>query len=193
MHESLRPIYTKYNESLKSLVSEIEGRLERFEEPLLENLMAQFDYVVLSLTEEDTEKKELYLSQANAYLDIAISNSYQYLIYALLQKIKVFKKRYGGKETIENLSDGGHAGNFLSSEKTMKDEIRKGRQLNEIEAIEHYRNAYNACIEQEKIIEKLPLAKLTSSKGSIGWTIIGMILSIVISIFAGIIVELYLS
>lgn len=192
MLESLRSIYTKYNEKLKPLVSEIEGRLEKFEEPILENLMAQFDYVVLSLTEKDLEKKELYLRQANTYLDIAISNSYQYLIYALLQKIKVFKKRYGGKETIEKLSDGDHAGNFLSLEKIMKDEVRKGRQLNEIEAIEHYRNAYNACIEQEKIIEKLPLTKLTSSKHSIGWTILGMILSIAFSIIAGIVVELYL-
>lgn len=35
MIESLNPIYTKYNEELKTKVSEIEGRLETFEEPLL--------------------------------------------------------------------------------------------------------------------------------------------------------------
>ena len=45
------------------------------------------------------------------------SNSYQYLIYALSSKIKVFKKRYGGKKTVEDLSNGEIAGSFKKLEK----------------------------------------------------------------------------
>lgn len=38
MTQDLKPIYLKYNKKLKPLISEIEGRLELFEEPLLTNL-----------------------------------------------------------------------------------------------------------------------------------------------------------
>ena len=42
-----RPLFDKYNGQLKPLVAQIEGRFEKFETPLLENLMHFWETIVL--------------------------------------------------------------------------------------------------------------------------------------------------
>ena len=39
MDERFKSLFDKYNSQLKPLVAKIEGRFEKFETPLLENLM----------------------------------------------------------------------------------------------------------------------------------------------------------
>lgn len=48
MNSDFSELYSRYNDVLKPLVSEIEGRLEQFEEPLLKNLFYFFDSLVLA-------------------------------------------------------------------------------------------------------------------------------------------------
>lgn len=191
MIESLNPIYTKYNEELKPKVSEIEGRLETFEEPLLGRVMEQFDYVALFVIEKDEELKDMYLSQAIASLDLAVSASYQYLIYALVKKIKSFKKRYGGKKCIERLSDGDYAGGFQKLEENARMAVREGNSLDDYDALPFYKDAYESYTELEQIVELMPIAKVKGCK--IIWTIVAAIMSIVISVGVGIGVERLLS
>lgn len=191
MLESLNSIYTKYNEELKPKVSEIEGRLETFEEPLLGRVMEQFDYVALFVVEKDEELKDMYLSQAITSLDLAVSASYQYLIYALVKKIKDFKKRYGGKKCIERLSDGDYAGNFQKLEKNARMAVREGNSLDDYDALPFYKNAYESYTNMEQIVELMPIAKV--KRGKLIWTIVAAITSIAISVLVGIVVERLLS
>lgn len=185
MTQDLKPIYLKYNKKLKPLISEIEGRLELFEEPLLTNLMAQFDYVALYMDKKDQN----LLKQADYFLDLSISNSFQYLIYALSYKIKVFKKRYGGKKTVEDLSNGEVAGCFKDLERKAQDAVRKGIRLNDNEALPYYKDAYNTYLELEKIVEQLPLSSLRKKQWGLGLSLLSWILSIIISVIVGILVS----
>lgn len=191
MIESLNPIYTKYNEELKPKVSEIEGRLETFEEPLLGRVMEQFDYVALFVIEKDEELKDMYLSQAIASLDLAVSASYQYLIYALVKKIKSFKKRYGGKKCIERLSDGDYAGDFQKLEENARMAVREGNSLDDYDALPFYKDAYESYTNLEQIVELMPIAKV--KRGKLFRTIVSAIMSIAISVGVGIGVERLLS
>lgn len=191
MIESLNPIYTKYNEELKPKVSEIEGRLETFEEPLLGRVMEQFDYVALFVIEKDEELKDMYLSQAIASLDLAVSASYQYLIYALVKKIKSFKKRYGGKKCIERLSDGDYAGDFQKLEENARMAVREGNSLDDYDALPFYKDAYESYTNLEQIVELMPIAKV--KRGKLFRTIVAAIMSIAISVGVGIGVERLLS
>lgn len=191
MIESLNPIYTKYNEELKPKVSEIEGRLETFEEPLLGRVMEQFDYVALFVIEKDEELKDMYLSQAIASLDLAVSASYQYLIYALVKKIKSFKKRYGGKKCIERLSDGDYAGDFQKLEENARMAVREGNSLDDYDALPFYKDAYESYTNLEQIVELMPIAKV--KRGKLFRTIVAAIMSIAISVLVGIVVECLLS
>ena len=43
-----QPIFQKYNNDLKPLISEIEGRVERFSQPLLLNIASVYDYMSIS-------------------------------------------------------------------------------------------------------------------------------------------------
>lgn len=189
--DSLNPIYVKYNEELKPLVSEIEGRLETFEEPLLERIMEQFDYVALFVDEKDEELKSMYLLQAMTSLKLAVSASYQYLVYALLKKISLFKKRYGGKEAIERLSDGEYAGLFEKLEKNIQKNVRKGCRVDDNEALPYYKEAYEACVEQEQIVELMSVARVKKQK--LVYSIVAALMSIAVSVGVGFWVERFLS
>ncbi|MBQ8239700.1 MAG: hypothetical protein IJZ38_02510 [Bacteroides sp.] len=191
MMDSLNPIYVKYNEELKPLVSEIEGRLETFEEPLLERIMEQFDYVALFVDEKDEELKSMYLLQAMTSLKLAVSASYQYLVYALLKKISLFKKRYGGKEAIERLSDGEYAGLFEKLEKNIQKNVRKGCRVDDNEALPYYKEAYEACVEQEQIVELMSVARVKKQK--LVYSIVAALMSIAVSVGVGFWVERFLS
>ena len=191
MMDSLNPIYVKYNEELKPLVSEIEGRLETFEEPLLERIMEQFDYVALFVDEKDEELKSMYLLQAMTSLKLAVSASYQYLVYALLKKISLFKKRYGGKEAIERLSDGEYAGLFEKLEKNIQKNVRKGCRVDDNEALPYYKEAYEACAEQEQIVELMSVARVKKQK--LVYSIVAALMSIAVSVGVGFWVERFLS
>lgn len=185
MSTPLNLVYNKYNEELKPLVSEIEGRLEKFEEPLLTNLMAQFDYVALSVTETDENNKNLYLQQALSHLDIAVTNSYQYLIYALVHKNNLFKKRCGGKKGIAKLADGKYFGELKVLEKQGNAKVRKGIEIDDCDAGEYFKEAYNYYTKQEIILEKLAVASIAHKGKSKLWIFIGWIISIAISVIIG--------
>ena len=181
----INTIYDKYNKELKPLISEIEGRLERFEEPLLINLMAQFDYVSLAILEDDSKQQNIYLQQALSHLDIAITNSYQYLIYALVHKNRLFKKRCGGKKGIAKLADGKYVGEFISLEKKGKNHVRRGMKLDDCNSYPYFKEAYDCYIKQEIILEKLAAVSITNQKLNKFWTVVGWIVSILISVIVG--------
>ena len=193
MTTPLNLVYNKYNKELKPLVSEIEGRLEKFEEPLLMNLMAQFDYVALSILEDDSNKQRLYLQQALSHLDIAVTNSYQYLVYALAKKNNIFKKRCGGEKGIAKLSDGKYIGKYKSLDKKGKANVRKGLTMEVCDAGVYFKEAYECYIEQETILEKLAIVSITRKKSFKSCIIIRGLFSIIISIIAGCIVNTWLN
>ena len=100
MHKRIIELYNKYNDTLRPLVSEIEGRNEYFEAPLLINMASMFDFIALSSIDED-----YYLEKASYHLDLCISQSYQYLIKNLDEKVNAFEKRCNVSD--RNILDGG--------------------------------------------------------------------------------------
>ena len=64
MHNRIAELYDRYNSTLRPLVSEIEGRNEYFEEPLLINVASMFDFIALSEVYDDDclEKASYHLN-----------------------------------------------------------------------------------------------------------------------------------
>lgn len=190
MHPQIAELYNRYNHTLRPLVSEIEGRIEHFEEPLLINVASMFDSIALSDgVNADTETS---LEQASCYLDLCISLSYQYLIKSLDEKVNAFEKRCSSSD--RNILDGG---NFIGRYRQLKDEAynhtRIGREKDDINAISDYAKAYRAYSNIEKLIDReLPVQIMQHTRSSSRvWTILGWIISIVISVAFGKIISVY--
>lgn len=190
MHTQIVKLYNRYNYTLRPLVSEIEGRIEHFEEPLLINVASMFDSIALS--DGVNADTEMSLDQASCYLDLSISLSYQYLIKNLDEKVNAFEKRCSSSD--RNILDNG---NFIGKYRQLKDQAynhtRIGRKKDDINAINDYALAYKAYSDIEKLIDKeLPVQIMQHTrKSSIFWTIFGWSISIFISVVIGKIMNIY--
>ena len=98
-------LYQKYNTVLKPLISEQEGRLETFAAPLLESLSRMLDAVSLADACDEEGQKSKYVTVADEALDLSISYSYQYLIFALQKNIAAFEEK--APQNVRNRINGG--------------------------------------------------------------------------------------
>lgn len=154
MQTLISDLYTQYNKTLRPLVSEIEGRNEYFEEPLLQELAQMFDAMALAESVElsDDEKTDM-LELASRSMDLCISHSYQYLIRSLDEKIRVFEKRC--KASDRNILDGGKfIGKYVALRDSARDTVRIARAKDDASAMLDYRLAYENYSKIERLIDR---------------------------------------
>lgn len=186
MDERLLEIYSRYNTELKPLIAEQEIRMSAFEEPLLLNLSKMFDY--LSQAQSGEENIQSKLKEMDNVLSVCISQSYMYIATAIKDNIKQFEKNNGGAIRIKL-----EMGTFVGKYENLKDEIRKidkrcKKDKNDyVTHIRDYEESYHKCLKLEQLIEEVNNTEtlLHSSKDSWLWTLIGWIVSIIISLWAG--------
>lgn len=181
MHKQVAELYNRYNYTLRPLVSEIEGRNEYFEEPLLINVASMFDFIALSEAYDDD-----CLEKASYHLNLCISQSYQYLIKNLDEKMNAFESRCNVSD--RNILDGGKfIGKYTTLKKEAQECVRRGRKKKDIDALDDYATAYNLYSKIEKLIDReLPVQIMHNTrKNSRTSTIIGWGLSILISVTIG--------
>lgn len=148
MHKQVAELYNRYNDTLRPLVSEIEGRNEYFEEPLLINVASMFDFIALSKVCDDD-----CLEKATCRLNLCISQSYQYLIKNLDEKMNAFEKRCNVSD--RKILDGGNfIGEYTSLKKEAQECVRRGRKKKDIEALEDYAEAYRLYSRIESLIDR---------------------------------------
>lgn len=185
-------LYNRYNKILRPLVSEIEGRNEHFEEPLLLDVASMYDSIALSATCTNEEKCDSYLNKASDFLDLSISHSYQYLIKNLDEKMMAFEKRCNASD--RNLLDGGKfVGKYVSLKQEAKKYVRNGCKKNDVDALKDYQLAYKSYSDIEKLIDReLPVQIMQNTrKTSCIWAIVGWIVSILISVAIGKLASVY--
>lgn len=192
MIPTISDIYCRYNDILRPLVSEIEGRNESFEEPLLNDVASMFDAIALSESDISVEKRETTLKQAWAFLDLSISHGYQYLIRNLDGKMNAFEKKCKSSDRAI-LDEGKFVGKYSKLKKEAKDNVREGRKKDDITALPYYKDAYDAYVKIEKLVDrKLPFQIMQHARRSSKiWTIVGWIVSILISVVVGKVVSEY--
>lgn len=192
MHQQITNLYIKYNETLRPLVSEIEGRNEYFEEPLLINVASMFDNIALSDTNNDENDSLFHLNQADSDLNLCISQSYQYLIKNLDEKMKAFEKRCNASD-LNLLDNGKFIGKYESFKEEAKNHVRSGLKKDDIEALHDYHSAYNLYSKIEKLIDReLPVQVMRNTrKVAIKSTIIRDIFSILVSVIIGCLANRY--
>lgn len=185
-------LYKKYNNTLRPLVSEIEGRNECFEEPLLPNTASMFDSIALSDSSKDEDKRSYYIEQALCYLDLSISQSYQYLIKNLHEKIVAFEKRCDASGR-GILDDGKFIGKYVTLKRQAEYYTREGRAKGDLNALCDFNSAYSAYSKIEKLIDReLPVQIMQNTrKNSRKWTIAGWILSVFVSVVIGKVVNTF--
>lgn len=190
MHAQIAEIYKRYNDTLRPLVSEIEGRNESFEEPLLVDVASMFDAIALS--EDERNDSQVYLTQASSFLDLSISHSYQYLIKNLHEKMLAFENRCNSSDR-DVLDEGKFVGKYASLKKDAKKCVREGNRKSDIEALGDYERAYSSYSKIEKMIDReLPVQIMQNTrKDSLRWTIVGWAVSIILSVVIGIVVNRY--
>ena len=184
MHSRIVELYDKYNKTLRPLVSEIEGRNEYFEEPLLVNVASMFDHIALS--DANTENQSFHIDQAVSDLDLCISQSYQYLIKNLDEKMHDFEKRCNASD--RNILDGGKfIGKYKSLKTQAQNSVRRGIEKDDIDALCDYESAYVSYSRIEKMVDReLPVQVMHNTRNNSRiWTILGWGLSIAISVLMG--------
>lgn len=193
MIKDITILYNRYNEVLRPLVSEIEGRNEFFEEPLLFNVASMFDNLALFGLDNIEEENSLrYFEKAEYYLDLSISQSYQYLIKNLDEKMNIFEKKCNNLDL--GLIDGGK---FIKKYNSLKEEakmsVRNGRCKDDSLALKDYCCAYKAYSDIEKLIDGILPTQImfNTRKKSFILTILGWGISILISILVGKFVFVY--
>jgi hypothetical protein len=195
MKAAYRTLYEKYNNVLKPLISEQEGRLETFAAPLLESLSRMLDAVSLADSCDDDVQRSEYVKVADEALDLSISYSYQYLIYALQKNVEAFEEK--APQSVRNRIDGGR---FVGPYESQKNEIVQllhtcDLQNDDIKSLPLYKNVYHQLIELERLINDHHTELVIAEGGKESWmkTIMLKGLSIVISILVGVIVGKYLA
>lgn len=186
MKSAYSDLYERYNNILKPLISEIEGRLETFAEPLLHSLSSMLDAVALadSSTGEDHDK---FMAMANEDLNLSISLSYQYLIFALKEKIDEFEERVP-KDIREKLNAGRFTGKYAELKKRALSLIKECKSRNnDLECLNLYREAYENMTETERLINENYAETLIAEKGRRTWfnKVIVKAASILISVVVG--------
>ena len=181
MHRQVAELYNRYNDTLRPLVSEIEGRNEYFEEPLLINVATMIDFIAISNVYDDD-----CLEKASYHLNLCISQSYQYLIKNLDEKMNAFEKRCNVSDR-NILDEGKFIGEYISLKKDAQECVRRGRKKEDIDALDDYATAYNLYSKIEKLIDReLPVQIMHNTrKNSRTSTIFGWGLSILISVIIG--------
>lgn len=170
MELTINDLYERYNKILKPLISEIEGRLETFAQPLLHSLSSMLDAVALAESSEGEERKE-GLEVANEALDLSISLSYQYLIYALKGEIEIFEKRVP-KDVMEKLGGGKFIGPYTALRGKSISLIEQcKRKDNDLECLPLYKEAYESMSELEGMIYEHNTETLIADKERHSWCI----------------------
>jgi len=186
-----QPIFQKYNNDLKPLISEIEGRLERFSQPLLLNIASVYDYMSISAAEG--QDKDLCLAEADGYVDLCISQSYMCLIYAIKKNVDAFEESLG-KKGLRKLNSGHFIGRYTELKKNYSKLIKKAKHMDERKALPLFKEAYEIVTEMEEMVNREKPNMSLIQKESSSWisVIIKWVLSIIISVFAGLAVKIYL-
>lgn len=195
MKAAYRTLYEKYNSVLKPLISEQEGRLETFAVPLLESLSCMLDAVSLADACDDDEHKSEYVKVADEALDLSISYSYQYLIYALQKNIEAFEEK--APQSVRNRIYGGKfVGPYESLKNNIVELLKKCDQQNDdILSLPLYKKAYHQLIELEQLVNAHHTELIIAEEGKKSWMTAVLLkgLSISISVFVGFVVGKYLA
>ena len=75
-------LYVKYNDELRPLISEFEGREEQFEEPILKSMAYVVDELSLCVQEKNADEQNNHYERAQKNLEEAVINCYKYLVYS---------------------------------------------------------------------------------------------------------------
>ena len=185
------PIFRKYNEQLKPLISEIEGREERFSQPLLLNLAGVYDYMSIAAAEGQDSKE--CLEKADELVDLCIAQSYMSLIYAIRKNTDAFEKSLG-KKGLRRLDNGQFVGRYLELKMKRKELLKKARYIEERQALPLFKNAYEVVTEMEDMVNhgKANMSLIQTETSSWWATAVKWILSVIISVVAGVVVKYYL-
>jgi hypothetical protein len=179
-------LYKRYNNVLKPLISEQEGRLETFAEPLLHSLSSMLDSVALADSYQGNEH-DLRLNSANEALDLSISLSYQYLIFALKSEMEKFEDRVS-KDAREKLGGGRFIGQYTELRRKSLSIIEKCKNKNnDLESLPLYKEAYENMTELERLINEYNTEVIIAENEKRSWycKIILKFLGIVISVGVG--------
>lgn len=185
-----QPIFQKYNNDLKPLISEIEGRLERFSQPLLLNLASVYDY--MSISAADDQDKDFCLAEADGYVDLCISQSYMCLIYAIKKDLDAFEKSLG-KKGLRKLNSGHFIGKYTKLKKNYSKLKKKAKHMDERKALPLFKEAYDVVTEMERMMNREKANMSLIQKESSSWISVAVkwALSIMISVLVGLVVKMY--
>ena len=188
-------LYEKYNIVLKPLISEQEGRLETFAAPLLESLSRMLDAVSLADACDEDWQKSKYVKVADEALDLSISYSYQYLIYALQKNIEAFEEK--APQNVRNRINGGKfVGPYESHKNNIVQLLRTCDQQNDdIKSLPLYKEVYHQLIEMERLVNAHHTELVIAEEGKKSWmrALILRGVGIMISVLVGIVVGNYLT
>lgn len=184
MNQDYSSLYSDYNKVLKPLVSEIEGRTEKFEEKLLTHLATLFDEIALhAQAKEESEKEEAvqHLQRADEALYISIEDSYQTLIMVIDINIKAFSHQAG--KSLSKLNKGAFVGPFQFRLKKAREYVRA----------KDYKSAYKEYSELEEACNaQIPEIIVHDSNCVRVWgTIMEWFFSVCISVWVGMVVFRY--
>lgn len=184
------PIFRKYNEQLKPLISEIEGREERFSQPLLLNLAGVYDYMSIAAAEGQDCMK--CMAEADGLVDLCISQSYMSLVYSIRKNTDAFEENLG-KKGLRKLDNGHFVGKYLGLKKRRKELLKKAKDIDERQALPLFKEAYEVVTDMEKMVnhERANMRLIQTETSSWMATAVKWILSVAISVAAGVVVKYY--
>lgn len=201
MDKRFEVLFRKYNDQLKPLVAQIEGRYEKFETPLLENLMVYWECIVV-LHQTGLEQDEVLLQEADEKLNESISQSYVYMVGTYQDEVKSFEK-HTSKRMRLLFDNGDFIGDYNKLKKTACDNVKltkKTRHRNWylkhgnpdfVQSYQWNEAAYNAYRELSERISGQNTTTLLhqSLTHSTIWSAVGWIASVAISVLAGVYVK----
>lgn len=183
-------VFRKYNEQLKPLISEIEGRMERFSQPLLLNLAEVYDYMSIAAAEGQDSMK--CMEEADGLVDLCISQSYMNLIYAIRKNTDAFEKSLG-KKGLRKLDNGHFVGKYQGLKKKRTELLKNAKDIDERQALPLFKEAYDVVTEMEGMVnhEVANMSLIQTETSSWMVTAMKWILSVTISVAAGVVVKYY--
>lgn len=177
-------LYVKYNDELRPLISEFEGREEQFEEPILKSMAYVVDELSLCVQEENADEQNSHYEIAQKNLDEAVINSYKYLVYSHHKRLKKFNRRFT-KRQLELFDNGKFVGDFSNTSNQAKACTRCALKQKVLENVkDDFKQAYELYSDLEHKISKFESegAALQPRATNIFWTIVKMVLSVAISV-----------
>lgn len=177
-------LYAKYNDELRPLISEFEGREEQFEEPILKSMAYVVDELSLCIQEENTDEQIYHYRKAQQNLDEAVTNSYKYLVYSHHKRLEKFKRRFT-KHQLEQFDNGRFIGKFSADSKTAVLCTRCACKQNDfLNAKNDFKQSYKLYSDLEHEISRFESAgaALQPLATSVVWTIVKMVLSVAVSV-----------